>query len=76
MSLLEPQGQGLFKFCISCQCHERTFLYFLPQTHPNPSEIFKLLSSWVKNRQIPHVTFEATSPFSLKLRITLQYHER
>ena len=60
-------------FCIS---YLKPYIFWIKRAHPNPSEIFKLLSSWVKNRQIPHVTFEATSPFSLKLRITLQYHER
>ena len=40
------------------------------------SEIFGLLSGWVKIHQIPHVIFETTSQFFFKLCITLQCHER
>ena len=40
------------------------------------SEIFKLLSGWVKIHQIPYVIFKTTSQFFFKLCITLQCHER
>ena len=40
------------------------------------SEIFGLLSGWVKIYKIPHVIFETTSQFFFKLCITLQCHER
>ena len=44
----------------------------------NWSEVFRLLSSWVKPHQIPHgnVIFETTSQFFFKLCITLQCHGR
>ena len=40
------------------------------------SEIFGLLSGWVKIHNIPHVIFEITSYFFFKICITLQCHER
>ena len=40
----------------------------------NRSEIFRLLSGWVKIHQILHVIFEMTSQFFFKLCITLQCH--
>ena len=39
-------------------------------------EIFGLLSGWMKSHQIPHVIFEFTCQFFLKLCITLQFHEK
>ena len=40
------------------------------------SNIFGLLSGWVRIHQIPHVIFETTSQFFFKLCITLQCHGR
>ena len=40
------------------------------------SEIFNLLSGWVKIHQIPYVIFETASQFFFKLCISLQCHER
>ena len=40
------------------------------------SEIFGLLSGWMKIHQIPHVIIETTSQFFFKFCITLQCHER
>ena len=57
-------------------------VFFLAQTSytldkiVHQSEIFGLLSGWVKLHQIPHVIFETTSQFFFKLCITLQCHER
>ena len=57
-------------------------LYFLSQTfilwtkRAHRSEIFRLLSGWVKIQQIPSVMFETTSQFFFKLFITLQCHEK
>ena len=57
-------------------------LYFLSQTfilwtkRAHRSEIFRLLSGWVKIHQIPYVIFETTSQFLFKLFITLQCHEK
>ena len=56
--------------------------YFLSQTFilwtkgAHRSEIFRLLSGWVKIHQIPYVMFETTSQFFFKLFITLQCHEK
>ena len=85
MPVLKPQAQGLFKFCITVQCHEKQLLcIFLSQTfilstkkRAHRSEIFRVLSGWVKIHQIPYVMFENTSQFFFKLFITLltQFHE-
>ena len=81
MPVLKPQGQGLFKFCITVQCHLSS-VFFLSQTfilwtkRSNQSEIFRLLSGWVKIHQIPYVMFETTSQFFFKLFITLPCHEK
>ena len=40
------------------------------------SEILGLLSGLVKIHKIPHIIFETTSQFFLKLGITLQCQER
>ena len=40
------------------------------------SNIFGLLSGWVKIHQILHVIFETTSQFFFKICFTLQCHER
>ena len=40
------------------------------------SEIFGLLSGWVKIHQIPHVIFETISQSFFNFRITLQFHGR
>ena len=45
-------------------------------TKIDKSEILGLLSGLVKIHKIPHVIFETTSQFFLKLRITLQCQER
>ena len=56
-------------------------LYFLSQTlilwtkRAHRSEIFRLLSGWVKIHQIPFM-FETASQFFFKLFITLQCHEK
>ena len=70
MPVLKPQGQGLFKFCITVQCHEKKVLcVFLSQTFilwtkkARQSEFLQLLSGWVKTHQIPYVMFETTSQF-------------
>ena len=39
-------------------------------------EIFRLLSGWMKIRQISHVIFEITSQFFFSLWITHQHDER
>ena len=59
-----------------------TPLYFLSQTfilwtkRAHRSEIFRLLSAWVKNHQISYVIVGTISPFFFNLCITLQRHER
>ena len=59
-----------------------TPLYFLSQTFilwtktAHRSEIFKLLSGWVKTHQILYVIFETISQFFFKFCITLQCLER
>ena len=81
MPVLKPQGQGLFKFCITVQCLvSSVFFYLKPlylgQKSPR-SGIFRLLSGWVKIHQIPYVMFETTSQFFFKLfLIFLQHHEK
>ena len=81
MPVLKPQGQGLFKFCITVQCHassvffsSQTFTLWTKKAHQ--SEIFRLWCGWVKIHQIPYVMFETTSQFFFKLFITLQCHEK
>ena len=83
MAVLKPQVQGLFKLCITVQCHERlTPLYFLALTlilwtkRAGQSQIFRLLSGWMKVHQVPYVMFETTSQFFFELFMTLQCHER
>ena len=51
-----------------------TFILWTKRAHQ--SEIFKLLSGWVKIHQIPNVMFETISQFFFQLCITLQYHDR
>ena len=57
-------------------------LYFLSQTlilwtkRAHRSEIFRLLSGWVKIHQIPYGMFETASQFFFTLFITLQCHEK
>ena len=59
-----------------------TPLYFLAQTlytldKNSPSnEVFGLLSGWLEIHKIPHVMFENTIQFFLKLCHTVQCHER
>ena len=56
MLVLKPEGQGLFKFCITLQCHERwlpcTFLaqilYTLVTRSPLKCKFFRFLSARVK----------------------------
>ena len=84
MLFLKPQGQGLFKFCITVQCHERWLLSFLSSNliyigQKYPIEL-KCLDFGVVGRvrihQIPHVIFKITSQFFFNLCITHQCHER
>ena len=72
MPVLKPPGQGLFKFCITVECHERQLLcIFLSQTsihwtkRARRSEILRFLSDSVKIHQIPCVMFETTNRFSV-----------
>ena len=83
MSVLKPQGQGLFKFAsLFSVMKYNSFVFFLSQTfilwtkRACYSEIFRLLSGWVKIQQILYVMFETTTQFFFKLYITLQCHVR
>ena len=80
MPVLKPQGQGLFKFCITVQCHVSSVFCYLKILYfgqKEPIEVkFSLLSGWVKMHQIPYAMFETTSQFFFKLFITLQCHEK
>ena len=58
--------------CLLCICYLKP-LYF---GQKEQSEIFRLLSGWVKIHQIPYVMFETASRFFLELFITLQCHEK
>ena len=49
-------------------------IYFWQKYHVKV-HIFKLFSARIKNHQIPHIIFGASSQFFLKLCITLQCHE-
>ena len=57
-------------------------VFFLAQTfilwtrRTCQSEIFRLLSRWVKINQIAYVMFKITCQFFFKLYITLHCHER
>ena len=69
-AIFEIKRSGFFKFCITAQCHERQLLcIFYLKPHilwtkiAHRSEIFGLLSGWVKIQQIPYVIFETTSQF-------------
>ena len=68
MPVLKPQGQGLFKFCITAV--KDSSLYF------EQKAIFRLLNGWVKIHQIPYIMFETTSQFFFKICIALQCRER
>ena len=50
--------------------------YTFDKRSPYRSEIFRLLSVWVKIHQIFYVIFETTSQSFFKFCITLQCHER
>ena len=56
-------------------------VFFFPKPHTlwtkiaHQSEIFGLLSGWVRIHQIPRVIIETTSKFFFKLCIALQCHE-
>ena len=69
MSILKPQCQGLF-----CIFLAQTFI--LRRKRTRQSEIFRLLSGWVKIHQIPYVMYETTSQSFFKVCVTLQCHER
>ena len=58
--------------CLLCICYLKP-LHFRQK---ELSEIFRLLSGWVKIHQIPYVMFETTSQFFFKLFIILQCHEK
>ena len=60
--------------CLLCIFLSQTFILWTKRAHR--SEIFRLLSGWVKMHQIPYVMFETTSQFLFKLFITLQCHEK
>ena len=80
MPVLKPQGQGLFKFGITVQCHVSS-VFFISNLYTwtkrvHRTEIFRLLIGWVKIHQIPYAMFETTSQFFFKLSITLQWHEK
>ena len=75
MPFLKPHGEGLFKFCTTVQCHERT-----PQTPYTfdkncPSKWKFGTFEWLGIHKIPYIIFETTSQFFFKLPITLQCHE-
>ena len=61
---------------------DNSSVFFLAQTfilwtkRARRSEIFRLLSGWVKIQQILYAMFETASQFFFKLCITLQCHER
>ena len=50
--------------------------YILWTKRAHQSEMFRLLSRWVKIHQTPHFMLETTSQFFFKLCITLKCHER
>ena len=56
--ILESTSQFSFKFCLSSVPSNITPLYFFS---PLMCKFLRLLSSWVKLRQIPHVNFEVAS---------------
>ena len=60
--------------CLLCIFLSRTFILWAKRAHR--SEIFRLLSGWVKIHQIHYVMFETASQFFFKLFITLQCHEK
>ena len=60
--------------CLLCIFSSQTFILWTKRAHR--SEIFRLLSGWVKIQQIPYVMFETTSQFFFQLFITLQCHEK
>ena len=71
MPVLKPQGQGLFKFCVTVQFRVS---FWTKRAHR--TEVFRLWVGWVKIHQIPYAMFETTSQFFFKLFITLQWHEK
>ena len=83
-AIFETKRSGFVQILHHCSVSLKvTPLYFLwLKLHivwtkiAHQSEIFKLLSGWVKIRQIPHVILETTSQFFFKLCITLHCHER
>ena len=60
--------------CLLCIFSSQTLILWTKRTHL--SEIFRLLSGWMKIQQIPYVMFETTSQFFFKPFITLQCHEK
>ena len=60
--------------CLLCHFFSQTFILWTKRAHR--SEIFRLLSGWVKMHQIPYVMFQTTSQFFFKLFINLQCHEK
>ena len=59
MPVLKPQGQALFKFSITLQCHEITFLYFFSwkctwfgQKEPSKMWNFRLSTAHMKFHQL------------------------
>ena len=68
-----------FKFCIILHCHDVYFLctiisqtlYTLVKKSSLKCNILILFSTWVKIRQLPHVTLEVTSEFLFTFCIIL-----
>ena len=63
MSVLKPQGQGLFKFCIKkykgVTFHDTKALR-LGKKDPIKVQISRFLSALMKVHPIPHASFETT----------------
>ena len=85
MPVWKPEGQGLkvkvysnfaslFSVMSPLYFLSQTFILWIKRAHR--SEIFRLLSGWVKIHQIPYVMFETTSQFFFKRFITLQCQEK
>ena len=76
MLFLKPQRDGLFKFAsLFSVMKDNSSVFFQLKNHilwtkiAHKSEIFGLVSGWVKIHQIPHVMFETTSHRFFKLDV-------
>ena len=79
--IFETARSGFIQILHHCSLSSKiTPLYFLGQTSCTKIahwiEISDHLSDWMKSHQIPHVIFETTCQFFLKLCIILQCHEK